>query len=165
MPLAAVLQRASDNVDVFQRTFSTVVLVERHVQLIRPWSGDRPMPLRDPELAWREGPGPPRSQAAIRRRQLLSDLLLVQPTGHCCIEPESGRVWRATVRCRQPLANVDSAFEVTFRATGESDVLAPESAWEWSLSNQASVSPLVAEGLAIYSNVRRFSVTTQEQFK
>lgn len=284
--LATVLQRASDYVDMFQRTFSTMVLVERYVQLIRPWSGDSPMPLHDPELMWKEsGPGSPRTQTGIRRRQLLSDLLLVQPsgqtwigyrdvaevdgkpvrnrtvrverlflsdpkkgrrqlqriatesarynlgpsrninlptfplqllrpdnlsrfewtaatrgksdedsadctliayrevgnvtivrtdegfnvpmTGHFCIESESGRVWRATVRFRQPLANVDAAFEVRFRATGESDVLAPESAWEWSLSNGPglNVRPLMTEGLAIYSNVRRFSVTTEEQFK
>ena len=286
VPLATVLQRASDYVDGFQRTFSNMVLVERYVQLIRPWSGDSPMPLHDPELTWRDsGPGSPRTQTAIRRRQLLSDLLLLQPpgqtwigyrdvaevdgkpvrnrtvrverlflsdpkkgrrqlqriatesarynlgpsrninlptfplqllrpdnlsrfewtavardksdedsvdctlisyrevgnvtmvrtdggfnvpmTGHFCIESESGRVWRATVRFRQPLANVDAAFEVRFRATGESDVLAPESAWEWSLSNEPGLNarPLMTEGLAIYSNVRRFSVTTEEQFK
>ena len=284
MPLATVLQRASDYVDAFQRTFSTMVLLERYVQLIRPWSSDRPMPLRDPELSWRESqPGSPRPETAIRRRQLLSDLLLVQPTGqtwigyrdvaevdgkpvrdrtvrveklflsdaengrrqlqriatesarynlgpsrninlptfplqllrpdnlarfewtveardrsredpaNCtsiafreigdetivrtdrgfnvpmtglfCIEPASGRVWRATVRFRQPLANVDSAFEVRFGATDESDVLVPESAWESSLGNEASVSPLMSEGLAIYSNARRFGVTIKEQFK
>jgi hypothetical protein len=280
---ATVVQRASDYVNVFQRTFSNMVLVERYVQLIRPWSGDSPVPLRDPELKWRESaPGPRRHQTGIRRRQLLSDLLLLQPTGDTwigyrdvaevdgkpvrnrtvrverlflsdpkkgrqqlqriatesarynlgpsrninlptfplqllqpgnlsrfewtaagtseedsadctliayrelgnvtmvrtdggfnvpmtgqfCIEPDTGRVWRATVRFRQPLADVDAAFEVRFRSISESDVLAPEGAWEWSLSHEPGLGrPLITEGVATYSNVRRFNVTTEEQFK
>ena len=284
-PPATLLQRASEYVNVFQRTFSNMVLVERYVQLIRPWSGDSPVPLQDPELEWREHPqGSRRSQTGIRRRQLLSDLLLLQPTddtwigyrdvaevdgtpvrnrtvrverlflsdpekgrqqlqriatesarynlgpsrninlptfplqllqpgnlsrfewtaaatgrteddpadcaliayrelgnatmvrtdggfnvpmtGQFCIEPETGRVWRATVRFRQPLADVDAAFEVRFRAMRESGVLAPESAWEWSLSHEPGLGrPLMAEGLAIYSDVRRFNVITEERFK
>ena len=87
-------------------------------------------------------------------------------TGQFCVEPDTGRVWRATVRFRQPLADLDAAFEVRFHSISASDVLAPESAWESSLSHETGLGrPLITEGVATYSNVRRFNVTTEEQFK
>ncbi len=65
----------------FQRTLSAVVAEERYVQVVRLWSGAPPVPGREPDLAWRPATGTrhtPRRSGPLRRRQLLSDVLLVQ---------------------------------------------------------------------------------------
>jgi VWFA-related protein len=91
----------------------------------------------------------------------------VPMTGQFCIEPDTGRVWRATLNFRERFENVQGAFEVTFRPTTGDTVLLPDRAWEWSLGG----SPLsgdagtFVEGEATYSNLRRFSVNTEEQLK
>lgn len=67
--------------ETFQQEFSAMVAEEHYVQLIHPWRGNPKNPEGEPALAWDENAG---SQAAgkggpiISRRQLLSDVLLVQ---------------------------------------------------------------------------------------
>jgi VWFA-related protein len=82
--LERVVARGSDYVERFERTFSTVVAEERYVQLVKEWHGMPPSPGDDPRLAW--APDSDRARAKrtadiIRRRQLLSDVLLVQAPG------------------------------------------------------------------------------------
>jgi hypothetical protein len=91
----------------------------------------------------------------------------VPMTGQFCIEPDTGRVWRATLKFWQPFESVDGAFMVTFRAAGDPQVLVPDQAWEWSRSSDPDWGYRAAyvEGLATYSNLRRFSVSTEEQLK
>ncbi len=88
VPLLTVLQRSAVYVDSFERTLSTVVAEERYVQVVKLWAGDAPKPRAEPELAWKPGQDTERSRSAshaLRRRQLLSDLLLVQPPGQMWI--------------------------------------------------------------------------------
>ena len=86
-------------------------------------------------------------------------------TGQFCIEPDTGRVWRATLNFKERVEQVEGAFEVTFRPTSDAAVLIPERAWEWSLSPDPDWSgrPSFVEGQATYENTRRFSVSTEER--
>jgi hypothetical protein len=80
---ATLTERASAYVDVFERSVSSMVLEERYVQVVKLWGGDPPTPGKEPELTWR-GATDRRHESAhdvLRRRQLLSDVLLVQPAG------------------------------------------------------------------------------------
>jgi VWFA-related protein len=89
----------------------------------------------------------------------------VPMTGQFCIEPENGRVWRATLNFKESVENVEGSFEVIFRPTSDLSVLIPDRAWEWSLSQDPGLEPakpLFVEGQATYLNTRRFSVTTEE---
>ena len=82
--LDEVLARAGTWVATFEKNFSTVVAEERYVQLIKPWFGVPKSPDDEPELAWSDDPKhmlPNRPNAPIERRQLRSDVLLVQAPG------------------------------------------------------------------------------------
>ncbi len=85
--------------------------------------------------------------------------------GQFCIEPENGRVWRATLNFKESVENVEGSFEVIFRPTSDLSGIIPDWAWEWSLSQDPGLEPaklLFVEGQATYLNTRRFSVTTEE---
>ncbi len=82
LSLAALTRRAGEYVEHFERAFSTVVAEERYVQAVKLWDGNVPVRDDEPALAWRsdakeeqEIPG------VLRRRQLLSDVLMVQTPG------------------------------------------------------------------------------------
>ena len=65
----------------FQQEFSAVVAEERYVQVIHPWRGNPKGPEAEPSLEWQEGEGDQPAKKGgpvISRRQLLSDVLLVQ---------------------------------------------------------------------------------------
>jgi VWFA-related protein len=81
--LRTLIERASVYVETFQRTVSELVAEERYVQVLKPWTGAPPVPDREPDLAWRSGTGARRSARSqvLRRRQLLSDVLLVHAPG------------------------------------------------------------------------------------
>jgi len=81
--LQRVIERASDYVDRFERAFSTVVAEERYVQIVKEWTGAPPSPGDDQALVWRPDTEARSSRGGnvLRRRQLLSDLLLVQTPG------------------------------------------------------------------------------------
>ena len=91
----------------------------------------------------------------------------VPMTGQFCIEPGTGRVWRATLEFKQPFENVDGALLVTFRTTTDPGVLVPDQAWEWSRSSDPDWGGRAAyvEGRATYSNLRRFTVSSEEELK
>ena len=91
----------------------------------------------------------------------------VPMTGQFCIDPRTGRLWRATLNLRQPFENVAGGFEVTFRPTSDPAVLLPERLWEWSLTNDPEWAgrPAFVEGQATYANFRRFTVNTEERLK
>ncbi len=80
----ALIERAGEYVEHFQQTVSTVVVEERDVQVVKLWSGAPPSPGDEPELAWKQGRGEQlvkRPHGALRRRQVRSDVLLVQIPG------------------------------------------------------------------------------------
>lgn len=82
--LAPVLERVGAWVATFERDFSNVVAEERYVQLLKPWFGVPRSPKDESELQWRDEVGttlPNRPNAPLRRRQLRSDVLLVQARG------------------------------------------------------------------------------------
>lgn len=71
--------RLADYAEVFERDLSAVVAEERYVQIIQPWRGQPGGPDREPALRWLEsGDKPPRTGPIIARRQLVSDVLMVQ---------------------------------------------------------------------------------------
>ncbi len=77
--LRDVLERAAAYVARFEQTFSTVVAEERYVQVVKIWNGTAPSPGDEPSLAWRSADEPTDHVPGIlSRRQLLSDVLLVQ---------------------------------------------------------------------------------------
>jgi hypothetical protein len=82
--LATVLERVGAWIETFERSFSSVVAEERYVQLLKPWFGVPRSPKDESELQWRDEVGttlPNRPNAPLRRRQLRSDVLLVQVPG------------------------------------------------------------------------------------
>ena len=82
--LAAVLERVGAWITRFERDFSSVVAEERYVQLLKPWFGVPRSSKDESELEWRDEVGttlPNRPNAPLRRRQLRSDVLLVQAAG------------------------------------------------------------------------------------
>ena len=73
--------RLADYADAFEREFSVVVAEERYVQIIHPWRGNPSGPAGEPALGWRDpGDRAPKKSGGpiISRRQLLSDVLMVQ---------------------------------------------------------------------------------------
>jgi len=88
----------------------------------------------------------------------------VPMTGTVCIDPVSGRVWQMRLDFRQRLERVEGAFEVHFRPTARLPILVPDRIWEWSRSDDPEWSgrPCYVEGRAAYTNIRRFTVTTEE---
>jgi VWFA-related protein len=82
--LRAVLARGAEYVTRFEQTLSSVVLEERYVQVVKPWTGTPREPSDEPELIWRDSGSTrpvPRPNGPRARRQLLSDFLLVQTPG------------------------------------------------------------------------------------
>ena len=68
--------------DLFERQITAVVAEERFVQIIQPWRGVPSAPGKEPALAWIEpGTKGPRTGPIIARRQLVSDVLMVQLPG------------------------------------------------------------------------------------
>ena len=78
--LRELLERAAAYVERFERIFSTVVAEERYVQVEKIGTGAMPTPGDEPALAWRSGAEIAQPAGVLRRRQLLSDVLLVQGT-------------------------------------------------------------------------------------
>jgi VWFA-related protein len=80
--LAGLTAGLADYVDRFERDFVAVVARERYVQMVHPWRGNPKGPEHEPELGWRDGVGEQKQAGStIARRQLLSDVLLVQVKG------------------------------------------------------------------------------------
>lgn len=74
--------RLADYAERFEREITAVVAEERFVQIIHPWRGAPAGPDREPALAWLEpGEKPRRTGPIIARRQLVSDVLMVQMAG------------------------------------------------------------------------------------
>ena len=74
--------RLAEYAELFEREITAVVAEERFVQIIHPWRGAPPSPDKEPALRWLEpGETAPRTGPIIARRQLLSDVLLVQMAG------------------------------------------------------------------------------------
>lgn len=65
-------------VDRFEKEFVAVVAKERYVQMIHPWRGNPKGPDSEPGLVWQDTTEPKRPASTIARRQLMSDVLLVQ---------------------------------------------------------------------------------------
>lgn len=86
-------------------------------------------------------------------------------TGNVCIDVE-GKIWRTRLDL-DPQYTVRGMIEVTYRSDGHVDVLVPDRMWEWySLPGEDEDGHrLYVEGLARYSNLRQFTVTTTEQVK
>lgn len=77
--LKMLVGRLGAYVDRFEREFSSAVAEERYVQLYRPWRGYPSFPSDEIALEWHDaGRDYPRSGPILDRRQLLSDVLLVQ---------------------------------------------------------------------------------------
>jgi VWFA-related protein len=70
--------RLAAYVEQFEREFSAVVAEERYVQIVHPWRGNPKGPDSEPMLAWQEGEGSRKGGPIIARRQILSDILMVQ---------------------------------------------------------------------------------------
>ncbi|MEW5984050.1 MAG: VWA domain-containing protein [Acidobacteriota bacterium] len=69
-------------VELFEREFSSAVAEERYVQLVRPWRGNPSSPADELALEWADRDSEVKSSGPIiSRRQLLSDVLLVQLPG------------------------------------------------------------------------------------
>ena len=85
--LRGILGRASAYVDEFERSLPTLAAEERYVQLLKAWQGAPPRPGEDPDLRWLSGARESRAghSPSARRRQILSDVLLVQPSGRMWI--------------------------------------------------------------------------------
>ena len=68
--------------ELFARQVTAVVAEERFVQIIQPWRGAPSAPEKEPALTWIEpGTKGPRTGPVIARRQLVSDVLMVQLPG------------------------------------------------------------------------------------
>jgi hypothetical protein len=82
--LPDVVARTGAWVAAFEKSFSTVVAEERYVQLVKPWFGVPHSPADEPELVWSDDPKrmpSNRPNAPLERRQIRSDVLLVQAPG------------------------------------------------------------------------------------
>jgi len=82
--LTDLLGRIGAWMETFERDFANVVAEERYVQLLKPWFAVPRSPADEPDLEWRDdgrqGSRPGRN-APLERRQLRSDVLLVQTPG------------------------------------------------------------------------------------
>ncbi|HEX6048298.1 MAG TPA: hypothetical protein VFZ21_03490 [Gemmatimonadaceae bacterium] len=75
--VAGLLAQLGEYVRKFEREFSAVA-EERYVQLIRPLEGPPSWPPHERALEWHDGSEYPRTGLVVDRRQLRSDVLLVQ---------------------------------------------------------------------------------------
>jgi VWFA-related protein len=74
--------RLADYAELFEQHIAAVVAEERYVQVILPWRGAPSAPEKEPALVWVEPGGKgPRTGPVIARRQLVSDVLMVQLRG------------------------------------------------------------------------------------
>lgn len=79
VPLTRLITALGEYVDRFEREFSSAVAEERYVQVVRPLRGTPAWPSDERALEWHDGGGAyPRTGVVFDRRQLLSDVLLVQ---------------------------------------------------------------------------------------
>ena len=66
----------------FERDYSAVVAEEKYVQVIHPWRGVPKGPEAEPSLLWADSGSQARGgRPVVMRRQLVSDVLLVQVAG------------------------------------------------------------------------------------
>ncbi len=76
--------RLAAYVERFERASAAIVAEERYVQVVHPWRGNPRGPEAEPSLGWFNDPndrGLKKGGPTISRRQLLSDVLLVQTAG------------------------------------------------------------------------------------
>lgn len=84
--------------------------------------------------------------------------------GSACLDA-SGAVWRTRLDI-DGRVTARGAIEVTYGPHERVETLAPVTMWEWYLPvNQNDDRPAYVEALATYSNLRRFSVATDEAVK
>jgi hypothetical protein len=84
--------------------------------------------------------------------------------GHACLDV-SGKVWRTRLDL-DPRYTARGVIDVTYRRDDHLEALVPEQMWEWyHLNWEFEGAPMFVEGMARYSNLRRFTVTTSEQVK
>ena len=85
--------------------------------------------------------------------------------GQVWIEPVTGAVHRAVLRFERG-SSTRTSVDVRYRKADRLPVLVPSSLWEWYQGAGGAGSPdfheQVIEGLATYSNLRRFTVETSE---
>jgi VWFA-related protein len=80
----ALATRLAAYVERFERASSAIVAEERYVQVVHPWRGNPRAPEAEPSLGWFDDPadrGLKKGGPIISRRQLISDVLLVQTAG------------------------------------------------------------------------------------
>jgi VWFA-related protein len=73
--LTGALSRYAES---YEDRLSAVVAEERYVQMVHPWRGNPKSPESEPDLAWRAADAKVKGGPVISRRQILSDILLVQ---------------------------------------------------------------------------------------
>ena len=76
--------RLAAYVERFERASAAIVAEERYVQIVHPWRGNPRGPGAEPSLGWFDNPddrGLKKGGPIISRRQLLSEVLLVQTAG------------------------------------------------------------------------------------
>lgn len=78
---AGLAQVVADYAARFERDYSAVLAEERYVQIIHPWRGLPKGPESEPSLTWVDSGAPLKGRPVVMRRQLLSDMLLVQVAG------------------------------------------------------------------------------------
>lgn len=84
--------------------------------------------------------------------------------GQACIDA-GGVIWRTRLNL-DPRYTTRGIIDVTYRRDEQVDVLVPEQMWEWYyLATDEEGRPMYVESRATYSNLRRFTVTTNEQVK
>jgi VWFA-related protein len=77
--IASLTDALSRYAQGYEEKLSAAVAEERYVQITHPWRGNPKGPETEPALAWREpGAAADKGGPVIARRQLISDVLLVQ---------------------------------------------------------------------------------------
>ncbi len=118
--------RLASYVEQFEREFAAVVAEEKCVQIVYPWRGNPKGPEQEPGLEWRDGSEVPKKKGGpiIARRQLLSDVLLVQISGRQWIAyrdvavVDGASVRDRTERVRELFLSNASDSESQFRRIG-----------------------------------------------
>jgi len=117
------------------------------------------------------------SCAVLEFREVVKPTLVATPDGddmpakgRLWVEPESGRIRQIEVRVGR-MADAGRLMRVRFRADDRVPVLVPDWMWEWYAGNtlldpvlghSLTLKPPAVECLARYSNLRLFTVSTQE---
>lgn len=80
--LPSLTKALAAHVARFEHDYGALVAEERYVQMVHPWRGTPRGPEHEPALAWQDGGQAPKGlPPTISRRQLESDVLLVQVEG------------------------------------------------------------------------------------